>query len=119
MLHALAEYHAAGKKVEVEKFQSVAFENLWNNRDKLNAYTRALVALAAHNFGYHDRAKTLVENLQNGVKLDTQPDTSIVQSGGQSSDTSVIGTAHWGEDGIFWRWSDGGVEATAFALRRC
>jgi uncharacterized protein YfaS (alpha-2-macroglobulin family) len=117
MLHALAEYHAAAKKSEVEKFQSVAFENLWNNRDRLNAYTRALVALAAHNFGYHDRAKTLVENLQNGVKVDTQPDTSIVQRGGQSSDPSVIGTAHWGEDGIFWRWSDGGVEATAFALR--
>jgi uncharacterized protein YfaS (alpha-2-macroglobulin family) len=29
----------------------------------------------------------------------------------------VIGTAHWGEDGIYWRWSDGGVEATAFVLR--
>ena len=28
-----------------------------------------------------------------------------------------MGTAHWGEDGICWRWSDGGVEATAFALR--
>ena len=28
-----------------------------------------------------------------------------------------MGTAHWGEDGIYWRWSDGGVEATAFALR--
>jgi uncharacterized protein YfaS (alpha-2-macroglobulin family) len=28
-----------------------------------------------------------------------------------------MGTAHWGEDGVYWRWSDGGVEATAFALR--
>ena len=28
-----------------------------------------------------------------------------------------MGTAHWGKDGIYWRWSDGGVEATAFALR--
>src|SRR5688572_16589310 len=28
-----------------------------------------------------------------------------------------MGTAHWGEDGIYHRWSDGGVEATAFALR--
>jgi len=117
MLHALAEYHAERKKSEVEKFQSVAFENLWNNRDKLNAYTRALVALSARNFGYNDRAKTLVENLQNGVKIDSQPDTSIVQRGSLSSDPSVIGTAHWGEDGIFWRWSDGGVEATAFVLR--
>jgi uncharacterized protein YfaS (alpha-2-macroglobulin family) len=117
MLHALATYHAAQKKVEVEKFQNVAFENLWTNRDKLNAYTRALVALAAHDFGYHDRAKTLIDNLQNGVKIDLQPDTSVVQRGAQSSDPSVIGTAHWGEDGIFWRWSDGGVEATSFVLR--
>ncbi len=117
MLHALAEYHTAKKMAEVEKFQSVAFENLWANRERLNAYTRALVALAAHNFGYHDRAKTLIENLENGVKIDSQPDTSIVQQGVQTSDPSVIGTAHWGQDGIFWRWSEGGVEATAFALR--
>ena len=117
MLHALAVYHASEKQTTVSKFQSVAFENLWTNRDKLNAYARALVALSAHNFGYADKAKTLVENLQNGVKVDSQPDTSIVQRGAQGSDPSVIATAHWGEDGIYWRWSDGGVEATSFALR--
>jgi uncharacterized protein YfaS (alpha-2-macroglobulin family) len=117
MLHALAEYHSANRKAEVEKFQNVAFENVWNNREKLNAYTRALLAMAAHNYGFHDRAKVLIDNLQNGVKLDSQPDTSIVQSGGQSSDPSVIGTAHWGQDGIYWHWSEGGIEATSFALR--
>src|ERR1041385_2463976 len=74
---------------------------------------RALLALAAHNYGYRDQAKTLIANLENGVKIDTQPDTSIVQRGAQSSDPSVIGTAHWGEDGVYWRWSDGGVEATS------
>ena len=51
------------------------------------------------------------------MKIDNSPDTSIVQRGAQSTDPSVIGTAHWGEDGIYWRWSDGGVEATSFALR--
>jgi len=117
MLHALAANHAARKKNEIEKFQNVAFENLWTNRDRLNAYTRALVALAAHDYGFTDRAKILVDNLENGVRIDSQPDTSIVQRGAQSSDPSVIGTAHWGEDGIFWRWSDGGVEATSFVLR--
>jgi uncharacterized protein YfaS (alpha-2-macroglobulin family) len=117
MLHSLAVYHAIGKQSEVSKFQSAAFTNLWNNRDKLNAYTRALLALAAHNYGYRDQAKTLIANLENGVKIDSQPDTSIVQRGAQSSDPSVIGTAHWGEDGVYWRWSDGGVEATSFALR--
>ena len=123
MLHALAVYHNPAQKpdrqdaIEVSKFQTKAFDNLWTNRDKLNAYTRALLALAAHNFGYADKAKTLVENLENGVKSDSKPDTSVVQQGGQASDPSVIGTAHWGEDGIYWRWSDGGVEATSFALR--
>jgi len=117
MLHSLAVYHATRKQSEVSKFQATAFANLWNNRDKLNAYTRALLALAAHNYGYEDRAKTLIANLENGVKTDSQPDTSIVQRGAQVSDPSVMGTAHWGEDGVYWRWSDGGVEATSFALR--
>lgn len=117
MLHALATHHASNKQSEVTKFQSKAFENLWTNRDKLNAYTRALLALSAHGYGYEAPAKTLVENLENGVKLDTKPDSSIVQSGVRTTDPSVIGTAHWGEDGIFWRWSDGGVEATSFVLR--
>lgn len=117
MLHALAVYHNAKKNSAVSKFQDTAFRNLWNNRDKLNAYTRALFALSAHNYGLSEQAKTLVDNLQNGVKIDSKPDTSIVQRGAQASDPSVIATAHWGEDGVYWRWSDGGVEATAFALR--
>jgi uncharacterized protein YfaS (alpha-2-macroglobulin family) len=117
MLHAMAVYHAMRKQSEVGKFQQTALTNLWTNRDKLNAYTRALFALAAHHYGDRDRARTLVANLENGVKTDSRPDTSIVQSGGQASDPSVIATAHWGEDGIYYRWSDGGVEATSFALR--
>ncbi|HVQ37960.1 MAG TPA: MG2 domain-containing protein, partial [Pyrinomonadaceae bacterium] len=123
MLHALAIHgssptvRAGSATVSVSQFQTTAFNNLFTNRDKLNAYTRALLALSAHNFGYADKAKTLIENLANGVRIDSKPDTSIVQSGGQASDPSVIGTAHWGEDGIYWRWSDGGVEATSFALR--
>jgi len=117
MLHALASYHAANQQREITRFQTTAFENIWNNRDRLNAYTRALLALAAHNYGFNDKAKTLVENLENGVKVDSRPDTSILQRNSESAGASVIATAHWGEDGIYWRWSDGGVEATSFALR--
>ena len=117
MLHALALYHAQQKQTEVTQFQAKAFNNLWTHRDQLNAYSRALLALAANGFGYQDQAKTLVQNLENGVKIDSTPDVSIVQTGGQSTDPSVIGNAHWGEDGLYWRWSDGGVEATSFALR--
>jgi len=117
MLHAMAVFANTKSGASVSKFQTTAFDNLFNNRDKLNAYTRALLALSAHHFGYADKAKTLIQNLENGVKIDSKPDTSIVQQGATSSDPSVMATAHWGEDGLYWRWSDGGVEATAFALR--
>jgi uncharacterized protein YfaS (alpha-2-macroglobulin family)/tetratricopeptide (TPR) repeat protein len=119
MLHALAVYKASNKQVSLSAFQTKAFDNLWSNRDKLNAYTRALLALSAHHFGKTDQAKTLIQNLENGVKRDERPDTSVIVDTSATPDPqhSVLGTAHWGEDGIYWRWSDGGVEATAFALR--
>jgi alpha-2-macroglobulin len=119
MLHALAANHsktAKGVGLAPPKFQAKAFDNLWRKRESLNAYTRALLALSAHYFHYDDKAKTLVENLENGVKRDERPDTSVLV-GGKPGNAGVMGTAHWGEDGIYWRWSDGGVEATAFALR--
>ena len=116
MLHAMATYRASHKTAAGE-FEVKAFDNLWKNRDRLNAYTRALLALSANAYGYTDKAQTLVRNLENGVKKDAAPDTSIVMRGPQSSDSSVMATAHWGEDGIWWRWSDGGVESTSFALR--
>jgi len=67
--------------------------------------------------GFNDQARVLIQNLENGVKIDNRPDNSVLQRNAGSSDPSVIATAHWGEDGIYWRWSDGGVEATSFALR--
>ena len=59
MLHALAVYHRAFGKTETGQFQAKAFDNLWDNRDRLNAYTRALLALSAHSFGSTDKARTL------------------------------------------------------------
>ncbi|PYP88671.1 MAG: alpha-2-macroglobulin [Blastocatellia bacterium AA13] len=117
MLHALAAYHETAGLRDVSRFQDKAVQNLWDNRDRLNAYTRSLFALGVHYFGYTDKARTLIANLENGVKIDSAPDTSIIQRGPQQSHDAVIGTAHWGEDGVYWRWSDGGVEATSFALR--
>ena len=116
MLHALASCHPR----EISKFQQAAFDNLWQNRDELNAYTRALLALSAHEYRFDDRAKILADNLENGVIRDDHPDQSILMGNGSSSGVSsptVMATAHWGDDGVFWRWSDSGVEATSFALR--
>ncbi|MBX7219375.1 MAG: alpha-2-macroglobulin [Blastocatellia bacterium] len=120
MLHAVASHRFQSGQASINQFQEKAFKNLWENRERLNAYTRALLALAAYDFGKKAEAKILVQNLENGVKIDSKPDESILISnkpGTTDTQSSVIGTAHWGEDGVAWRWSDGGVEATAFALK--
>ncbi|MCZ6873809.1 MAG: hypothetical protein O7G88_09800 [bacterium] len=117
MLHALSAHYMSSETRQIDPLQSTAFDNLWQNRARLNAYARALLTLSAHHFGWRDKAKVMIDNLANGVKIDQRPDISIIRRGEQKSDQAVMATAHWGEDGIFYRWSEGGVEATAFALR--
>lgn len=94
MLHALA---AAGSKSDREDKMR---ERLWGMRDKLNPYTRALFALSEHYRGNKERTEILARNLENGVSADKEN-----------------GTAHWGEGGMHYRWSDGGVESTAFVVK--
>src|ERR1019366_5947079 len=107
MLHALMA-HSHG--VNVSKFENRAFENLWARRGELNAYTRALLALSAQYLGKTNEARILVENLENGVQRDDTPDASMLISGENLQPStfnlqpSVMGTAHWGEDGIYWHW---------------
>ncbi len=117
MLHALAAHRAVTGRGRGADLEAKALENLWNNRQRLNAYTRALLALAAEAYGQHDRALVLLRNLEDGVKKDQTPDASVVEEGTPDKTSVAEGTAHWGEDGIVWRWSEGGVEATATALR--
>ena len=116
ILNALSIYGAPSKRAAPGKFEKKAFDHLWEGHTRMNAYTRALFALTAHRYGYADKAQTLVANLENGVVRDTKPDTSVVMEGAQSSDASVMGTVHWGQDTGWWRWSDSGVETTSFAL---
>jgi uncharacterized protein YfaS (alpha-2-macroglobulin family) len=117
MLHALATSQQWVSTNGPSPFQVRAFDNLWNQRDRLNAYTRSLLALSAHHYGDQERARVLVRNLENGVKIDRSPQNSELIPGSGQTQEETLATAHWGEDGIFWRWSDGGVEATAFALK--
>jgi uncharacterized protein YfaS (alpha-2-macroglobulin family) len=114
MLHALA---AHSKRAADDKHVSAAFDKLWKERDALNAYTRALFALAAHGLGRREEAKVLAQNLANGVQTDSAPDASRIDPSSTTHHASAPKTAHWGADRTWHRWSDGGVEATAFALR--
>lgn len=123
MLHALAIYgQSSGNGIATATaFQKTAFDNLWQNRDQLNAYTRALLALSARAYGFTNEAEILVQNLENGVIRDQRPDQSVLTGSltsiSNAASAPVLGTAHWGNDGVYWHWSDSGVEATSFALR--
>ena len=112
MLNAMAAHKFTSK------FSSKAMENLWGKREDLNAYTRSLFLLATVNYGDPNKAQAILSrNLRDGIKKDDHPDVSMIQEGAQQAQAAVMGTAHWGEDGLWWRWSEGGIEATAFALK--
>jgi hypothetical protein len=117
MLHALATHLALASGPLNEKHALAAADNLWGRRDGLNAYTRALLALATHHLGQRERARTLIDNLRNGVLIDETSDVSGVSRGQTQHDPAAQRSAHWGNDGVVWRWSQGSVEATAFCLR--
>lgn len=114
MLHAIA---AWSKDAREHDLVDRGIHALWERKDALNAYGRALFALACQGFGRTDRAKTLVENLANGVRIDETTDVARIDKGAAQHDAASMKTAHWGSDSISWRWTDSSVEATAFALR--
>jgi uncharacterized protein YfaS (alpha-2-macroglobulin family) len=113
MLHALASWRRAAPNAMERK----AFDDVWSHRERLGAYSRALLAIAAHHFGDAERAQVLVRNLEDGVKVDKSPDESRVAVTGNRSTAETIGTAHWGADRFWWQWYEGPVETTSFALQ--
>ena len=114
LLHALGAAHLSGTTISSE--EQAALENLWQKREQLSAYGRALLTLAAAAFG--DSAKTTVlgQNLRNGVTVDQQPGVSSALGVGTPAATAIP-TAHWGSQGPSPRWMDDAVEATAFSLQ--
>jgi uncharacterized protein YfaS (alpha-2-macroglobulin family) len=111
ILHALSAWR--GKLTSQP--ERVAFDEIWTNRERLSAYSRALFALTAHRYGDSERARVLVRNLEDGVKLDKTPDQSVLLKGETTAET--MATAHWGADRFWWRWHEGPIETTAFVLQ--
>ncbi|MBM4035607.1 MAG: hypothetical protein FJ291_28025 [Planctomycetes bacterium] len=93
---AYALYVLAQHKVTEPKW----LEAVWGRREKLNAYTRALMALTFNKLGDHERARIMLRNLED--RLDEDKENK---------------TAHWGKTQGYWRWSDDAVEATSYALK--
>jgi uncharacterized protein YfaS (alpha-2-macroglobulin family) len=120
LLHALGAWRRTSKSTaSPNKLETKALDNVWEHREKLTAYGRALFALAAHDFGNAERANVLVRNLENGARIDRAPDASVLihgSNGRTAASEETMATAHWGQDASWWRWSDGPVESTSFAL---
>jgi len=110
ILHALSAWRKTATDAE-----QTAFRKAYARRSALSAYSKALLALTAHRWSFAESAATLVRNLEDGVKIDATPDTSVLirnEPGGQA-----LATAHWGRDGFWWRWYEGPIETTAFVLQ--
>ncbi len=114
MLHATSAWRAKPSAAEKR-----AYDNVWSHRDRLTAYSRALLALVAHRYGDAERAAVLVRNLEDGAMIDRTPDSSVLLKGetpaGKTAET--MATAHWGAQRFWWRWYEGPVETTAFVLQ--
>jgi len=104
LLHALAEARRAKGHTAIAPTEQMAIDNLWQQRDRLTAYGRALFAVAAQHYGMRERAQVLARNLVNGVTRDSAPNSDLT-------------TARWGAGGFWYRWTDSPVETTAFVLR--
>jgi len=103
ILHALAARFEVALERKPTRPEAKAFANLWKNRDQLNAFTRSLLALSAFYFDFADEGRIVVDNLENGVvRIDPAMGNPAM--------------AHWGNDGVWYHWSEGSIEATAFGL---
>ncbi|MGZ8851284.1 MAG: alpha-2-macroglobulin, partial [Thermoanaerobaculia bacterium] len=116
MLHAIGAWRAATANRNLAAEERRAIDNVWSHRERLTSYSRALLALALHDLGDATRAAVMVRNLEDGVKIDRAPDKSILVRGSGSGAAETMATARWGEQASWWRWHDGPVESTAFAL---
>ena len=116
ILHALAA-HSRAWQSPVPEVRKEVLGRLWEGRDDLDAYSGALLALGAHHLEDPSKAQGLLEDLRNDARVDRGSDRSIVQGGEEGSREGEMTAAHWGESGIYRRWSQSGVEATAMALR--
>jgi hypothetical protein len=92
---AYALYALSFNKDTVKK----ALNKVYKNRDHLNAYSKALLAITMHKLGKEKEAKILLRNLEDDVHVDKKNNT-----------------AFYGNN-YYWYWYNGSVESTSFVLR--
>jgi len=73
---------------------------IYGDRDNLNDYSRALLALVLHRTGMVKERDVVMDNLEDRARIDKENDT-----------------ASWAKARGWWYWYDNAVEATSFALK--
>jgi uncharacterized protein YfaS (alpha-2-macroglobulin family) len=73
---------------------------LFERRERLSPYTKALLATALHRVGEGEKARIVLSNLGTTAKVDAEN-----------------GTAHWEGSGDWWRWYENNVETSAVVLQ--
>jgi uncharacterized protein YfaS (alpha-2-macroglobulin family) len=86
---------------EREAVRPLVTGRLYENRERLSAYSKALLATALHLLGDAEKAGLLLRNLETTAKVDAENDT-----------------ANWeGSSRDWWRWYHNKVETNAAALQ--
>ncbi len=80
--------------------QTIISGRVYDQRERLTAYSKALLALTLQNTGETDKAQVLIRNLENIAKIDEENGTVRYKTG-----------ADW------WNWWNNDVETTAYVLR--
>lgn len=75
-------------------------DDVFNKRDDMTDYGRALLAIVLARVGDRNRAGVVIENFGNSIRLD-----------------EPTRTASWGRNDGWWYWYDNGLETTAMVLR--
>jgi alpha-2-macroglobulin len=73
---------------------------LYERRERLSPYTKALLAMALHRVGEGEKARVVLTNLGTTAKVDAENQT-----------------AHWEGRGDWWRWYENKVETSAVVLQ--
>jgi uncharacterized protein YfaS (alpha-2-macroglobulin family)/TolA-binding protein len=80
--------------------QGIIGGRVYDQRERLTAYSKALLALTLQNTGQPDKAQVLIRNLENTAKIDEENGTVRYKTG-----------SDW------WNWWNNDIETTAFVLR--
>ena len=97
MLYAIGQATSARlKEPELAK----QLRRMFEDRDDLTDYARALLAIALADGGLNEEALLVLENIKDRARIDKE-----------------AGTASWGDLRGYYYWYQGGTEATSYSLR--